>query len=411
VDKLMRKLRPVGKLALALATVAAALMWPLLPAVSQDGIESINSHAYFFRLIAKYMHGDEPVDFDIVVGCNVRVTTYASDSPSYDAFRDLLFFVKATTDEAAVLQIVPNACQGQTTDNGSVPADFLPGAIWFDSKDDFSLGVAYIAEDAFENPNAKLKFLGAEIHPATKEQWEAFKPINAQNLLSPKWFSHIPPRPSIEEVKAHLWNRKKLFEWLPFFDCQGVMRYRLSEPAAQELLRQQWPPSHPRFWRPSQGTVFDFLNRLRAMNHARGPLLDGHYYRKYFTVYETSGFGTRVGGGTFWSGGIASKVYPVRQDDGFPWATTALATAATIYRDVDLMGGKNSGYAYCYNYFRGGVVTETHLPNYLQRQFATRVDGEPLELEDLPGITAADIPSPFFENDEYIYFEFHFSLS
>ena len=90
--------------------------------------------SYFFRLTAKYMHGDEAVNFDIVVGCAVRVTVYGNDTNLYDAFRDPIFFVVPTRDGGAIMQIVPNACRGETSDNGDVPKDFLPGAIWFDDR-------------------------------------------------------------------------------------------------------------------------------------------------------------------------------------------------------------------------------------------------------------------------------------
>jgi hypothetical protein len=128
----------------------------------------------FFRLKASYLRGSERIDFDIVVGCNVRVTAYKDGEESYDAVRDPLFFVKATQDGGALLQIVPNACLGQTTQNRDVPKDFLPGAIWFESKDDFSFGIGYVTEDAFESPRSKLKFLGATITKASRREWEAF---------------------------------------------------------------------------------------------------------------------------------------------------------------------------------------------------------------------------------------------
>ncbi len=348
-----------GRWIVAALTVAVAewLLWPSASQIARapSVTKSVNDHAYFFRLTAKYKHGDEPVEFDIVVGCGVRVTLSDAVGSSYDAFRDPLFYVKATQDGGAVLQIVPNACQGQTTDNGRVPQDFLPGAIWFDKKDDFTFGIAYIAEDAFENPKAKLKFLGAAIHPATKQEWEAFRPINGRNLLSSKWFSHFPPQPSMEEFKAHLWDREWIFNSWPIFDCYGVMRYRLTESAARELLQKDWPESRPRFWMPPGKQRAELEDRLKLMNEGRGPLLDGHYYREYFSIYETSGFGTRSGGGAFWSGGIASKVFPRRADDGVHWLKRELADAPIIYRDVDLINGTNAGYAYCYFQLRVGL--------------------------------------------------------
>jgi hypothetical protein len=401
-----------GILVLVVATLATGVAWLAAPWASrtlwgQVSTTSVQDSTYYFRLTAKYLHGDEPVDFDIVVGCGVRVTLSEAVGSSYDAFRDPLFYVKATKDGAAVLQIVPNACGGQTTDNGRVPADFLPGAIWFDSKDDFTLGIAYISEDAFENPKAKLKFLGVAIHPATKAEWEAFRPINAKNLLSPKPFSHGAPFPSVDEVRAHLWNKKKLFEWRPLFDCQGVIRFRVTDPAARDLVRRYWPITRPRFWMPAGPERAELESRLKAMNDGKGALMDEHYYGEYFRYYSYNGFSTRSGGGAFDRDGFPPKYYPYRADDGFPWVTPVLAEAPIIYRDVDLDSGHNAGLLYCYSQFRVGPWTETHLPNYFSRRFATRVDGELVEFED----EGPDFPSPFFENDEYVYFEFHFSLT
>jgi hypothetical protein len=410
-------LKITGTLGLVAAFgVAAWLGYPaaLAPSLAQDTTKSVTDSSYFFRLTAKYMHGDEPVDFDIVVGCAVRVTAYGDESSSYDAFRDPLFFVKATADGAAVLQIVPDACQGETTDNSQVPGDFLPGAIWFDRKDDFTLGIAYIAEDAFENTKAKLKFLGAAIHPATRKEWEAFQPVNAENLLSPRWFSQIPEPRSPEEIQAHLWDRKKIFEWSPRFDCHGVLRYKLSDPAATELVRQYWPPERPRFWMPGGQEISNLVSSLDALNEAKGPRIatDGQYYRNSFKMYGHRGFPTRSGGGAFdGASGFATEIFPIRVDDGLPWFNPALAIAPTIYRDIELAGGANVGYAYCYHWLRGGWITDEHLPNYFDRVFATRVDGERIRLDGRPGVTAADIPTIFFENDMYVYREFRFGLN
>lgn len=130
--------------------------------------QSVQNRELFFRLISKCQHGDETVDFDIIVGCGVRVTSYISGGSSYDSARAPVVYAKATRDGGAIWQLVPHACKGQTTENGQVPSDFLPGAIWFDSKDDFSLGIGYLTERAFNSPQSKLRFLGASIAEATR---------------------------------------------------------------------------------------------------------------------------------------------------------------------------------------------------------------------------------------------------
>jgi hypothetical protein len=75
------------------------------------------------------------------------------------------------------------------------------------------------------------------------------------------------------------------------------------------------------------------------------------------------------------------------------------------------MNGANAGYTYCYYHLRVGSITGAHLPDYFDRHFATRVDGETVYLDDQPGLMGPDLPSPFFENDEYMYEAFWFNLS
>src|SRR5262249_47256499 len=154
--------------------------------------------------------------------CGVRVTVYGDQSSSYDSLFDPRFFVKATRDGGAILLDTPNACAGETTDDGRVPKDFLPATVWFDKASDFTLGTAYLSEDAFENPRSRLKFLGAAIHKATLADWDAFQPAFAQNLLSTKPFMYGTPAPPDSEIAANLWNKVKLAQWLPVVQCYGV---------------------------------------------------------------------------------------------------------------------------------------------------------------------------------------------
>src|SRR5262249_40856576 len=169
------------------------------------------------------------------------------------------------------------------SERGRVPKNFLPGAIWFDKAGDFKLGIAYVTDEAFENPTSKLRFLGASIHSATQQEWEDFGPVDAQNLLSPEWFSRAPPRPSKAEIRNNLWNKDVISKWWPAFDCHGVRRYRLSEPAARAVLKSFWPESRPAYWMPK--ATDQVLSRLDSLNGGKGPLIEGHYYRDYFKLY------------------------------------------------------------------------------------------------------------------------------
>lgn len=49
--------------------------------------ESVTTGAYFYRLKARYSYGDEPVEFDTVVGCSVRITRYRGGNTGFLASR------------------------------------------------------------------------------------------------------------------------------------------------------------------------------------------------------------------------------------------------------------------------------------------------------------------------------------
>src|SRR5688572_12212882 len=83
--------------------------------------ESSEDRGVFYRLVSEYEHNGGAVDFDIVVGCNVKVTSYGDGGSSFDAFRYPSVFAKKTKDGGELWQLVPDACQGQTTANGRVP--------------------------------------------------------------------------------------------------------------------------------------------------------------------------------------------------------------------------------------------------------------------------------------------------
>jgi hypothetical protein len=397
--------------ALALIGVLALAPW-LYPIVSSW----IRDDGVFFRLKASYLHGSEQIDFDIVVGCSVWVTAYKDGEKSYDAVRDPLFFVKATQDGGALLQIVPNACRGQTTKNGDVPTDFLPGAIWFDSKDDFSFGIGYVTEDAFESPRSKLKFLGGTITKATRREWKAFRPIAAQNLLSPRPYTWGDiPRPEWREIHENLWNKSKIAEWRPLLSCRGIWRMELVDPQQREALHQYWPAAKPRYWRPSKvDGIIRQLADLQSDREITGP--DGPL-SKYRFVYAQSGFPTRAGGGKFLSGDrwsqIPAELYPVRANVGVPWLDPSLASAETLHFDVDLDGGQNRGFVYCYHQlYPGDPISEQHIPNYFRRSIETRLDGVSVEPRQEAGEAVTGIRSQFFEDDRYYYFGvMDFSLS
>lgn len=395
----------------AVLTIAAIYTGTLYSA-RQSTADTVEDSSVFYRLLTKYQHGDEIVEFDIVVGCAVRVTRWGDGDKSYDAFRDPAVYVKATEDGGAVLQMVPDACRGETTENGEVPHDFLPGALWFDDATNLSFGIAYVTEDAYESPRSKLRFLGASIEPATRTDYEAFEPIAAKNLMDPRPLFAFMPLPSAEEVKRHLGDSRTLTKIWPGLDCSAIRRLHLSDPNQRAVIAEYWPPSRPRFWMPTEAQLEEINKRIGIYNRV---LADGREARAYSKLnYNVgNGFPTRAQGGVLRSkhrawDKLPPTVFPLRRDEGIPWLTRDFLTATTIHRNIDLAEGQNQGFAYCYADIAG---QDLGVPAYSNGKFETRVDGHPIFGEELDSRTPRGRPWPFFERDEYFYRQDTFGLN
>jgi hypothetical protein len=395
----------VAALSLAIACVGNATL------ATPDGYtKSVTEGSRFYRLVAHYMHGQEKVDFDIVVGCGVRSINYRDNDSSFDDIRDPLIFAKPTGDGGAVMQIVSDACRGETTDSGEVPPDFLPGAVWFDDKSDLSFGIGYTTEDAFENPRSKLKFLGAQIHPATADEWQAYQPLARTNLMRSRIYTYrgSVAQPNQEAIQAHLWDVQKLKVWRPWLLCTGIKRVKLSDPAERAALAALRPAGNPRFWMDDAKpeTRQAKLSAISKADGKPGISVGAHDFGDYQDDYQSSGFPTRAHGGKFTPSAYPAEVFPFRDPRGLHWLTPAVGTSPVIDFDIDLDGGKNLGFIYCYSGLVNGTpVGDAHLPGYLERRFTTRIDGISVEVPG--GADSAFSQGPFvgfFEGDQYYYF-------
>jgi hypothetical protein len=361
----------------------------------------------FYRVKAAFTHGAQRIDFDVVSACGVRTTGYADNSSSFDVlFRDPIAFAKRTQDGGAVMLLVPSGCREETTAGGQVPEGLLPGAIWFD-RQDLILGVGYLTDESYAYPDSQLKFLGATMEAATHRDWDAFQASAAQDLIDPKVFSLAPPWPAIDEISAHLWDRAKMASWSrPWFHCYGYQRLHLTNPDARREVASFRPPGNPRYWSPGYPKLSTLLVAIKA--HSEDLEIDGRPMREYFNFSGASlGFPRRHANGTIqWPtlGFRPSEIFPLRADDGVPWASPSVAEADTIYRDIDRKD--HAGQTYCYSVYGGpdvNPVFKAHLPNYFSRHFALRIDGETIATEGRPGVTYADLPQYFFEADEWLY--------
>ena len=142
-------------LLIALIAVSAAL-WAgadkLMSRASRVQATYSKDNGYFYRLIAKFTVKEtgEELNFDYVVACNIRVTRWRDGGLSNDSTFSPHVMVKTTSAGHAVMLKTLKECAGLTSENGNLPPDLLPIAIWFDSVDDLSVGLACVSEDAYD---------------------------------------------------------------------------------------------------------------------------------------------------------------------------------------------------------------------------------------------------------------------
>jgi hypothetical protein len=400
--------------AFALSTVLLIVSALIVPYANRSNsfagvTESTERAGYFFRLKAKYSHNGEPIDFDIVVACSIRIDRHRGGDSGFLAARYPRFIVQRTHNDNAVMQIVPIACRGETTENGMVPVDFLPGAVWFDKLGDYRFGIGYVSEDAFDNPSSQLKFHGAMIEKATHADWEAFEKLAADNEgMRSRYYD----RPYYWTGDANRIAKSSGSEIEAAYAraCRGVIRYKLSE-AARKVVRKYWPDSKPQFWATSNrddGPWPDLLNLEKTTPiFANGFRLIQHLYA---ANYEYGGFATRNWGGMIHSNvrkRLPAEFFPVRFDEGVPWVfLEKVSNSPYLAKHVEIRTGPGKGFLYCYTILAGELAVA--VPDARSRRTGTQVDGTWVIT---PKLKNRKWPNPFFEADEYMYREFEIGLS
>jgi hypothetical protein len=200
---------------------------------------------YFYRFKASLAYKGEPLDFNIVVGCNVRVTTYKDNDRTVEVGVAPMVYGLKMKDGRGVVIRPPVACQGETTENGKVPAALLPLLVTYENADQPWFGLAYASEDAYESPISELKFFGATIGKATREEWQEWRRIEApKNFVTYELLG-------INE--KNMWDNP---HWKPGYRamssmCTGFSWVRLPD-SVRDAIRPYWPASKPHFWYGSE---------------------------------------------------------------------------------------------------------------------------------------------------------------
>jgi hypothetical protein len=200
----------------------------------------------YYRLKVNLAYKSEPLAFDVVVGCNVKITRYKDNSRTVEtAIAPYVYGLKMPDGRGVVVR-PPEACGGETTEDGRVPATLLPLIVTYDRAEAPWFGVAYASDDAYENPHSELKFFGATISAATRAEWE-----NWRRTEAPKNFITY----ALLGVNAEdIWTKVKWQPGQQFMphECQAVARVKLSD-YARDIVSQHWPTHRPTYWYPDQG--------------------------------------------------------------------------------------------------------------------------------------------------------------
>ena len=312
----------------------------------------------FYRMRVGLSHEGERIDFDIVVGCAIRVTNYIDGDRSFDARHYPATYMKRIEGGHGVLLRIPRYCDGWTTDNGKVPEDMVPPIVWYEDADDWIFGTGYYSMDAYENPNAQLEFHGASVHAAKREEFEAALPqMQSDNLVPQDGYAKPRPHPTEAEKKAHSWDKQWLARWFPFVPrCYGVRRFDLTDEAANELLRAHWPDHKPRFWSlpqtPQSNELPALTGPLWRLNDKRGPRVGEHYLNDYYKPreHQSRGFPGPSGEAT-WPAHrpyYTATYYPAENDTALPWVTKEKLETRELSMRYLVDSEEHKGFLYCH---------------------------------------------------------------
>jgi hypothetical protein len=360
---------------------------------------------YYYRFKASYTYKGEPLDFDIVVGCNVSVTTYKDNDRTVEVGIAPMVFGLKMKDGGGVLVQPPEACQGETTENGRVPKTLQPLVVTYESADAPWFGLAYVTEDAYASPISKLKFFGASISKATREEWLEWRRTEA-----PKNFV------TYELLGINAKNKWEHIQWKPGYramgsECTGFSWVKLPDPV-REAIRPYWPASKPRYWYRNQEVESAFreagnFNGYGYQNPKPGLLFEGQRLYSYF------GLPTSKPEVMFLSKDSAvGALYPARNDlslnrldESGELLPDIKAKAKKTYADVTV-DPKLKGFAYCD--MVAGNIDSTPSSISFNQLMTGRINGEAISEDALTWHQTQFDHA--FERDEYVFFYKRYSM-
>ncbi|MGJ4947298.1 hypothetical protein [Bradyrhizobium sp. HKCCYLS20291] len=378
------------------STVQALLRrWSYTKSVERDS-------GTYYRLNVKLVYRGAPLNFDIVVGCNVKITRSMDNDRTVEVGILPMAYGLKMTDGRGVVVKPPQACGGETTANGKVPAALLPLVVTYQNADEPWFGLAYASDDAYESPRSEMKFLGATISEATKPQWEEWRRVEApKNFLTFEVLG-INPKNPWDQIRWRIGDR------FMGTRCHAAARVKLAD-AVRAPVNAKWPVDRPTYWHTNE-EVKRILRGRPAGNVLPEWLFDDYRFEQYLSHGASQGLPRLKAGAVMYrADDVAGAIYPARTDftpnllgpDGrlppdIAAKTNVSWTATEVLPEL-------RGFAYC-----DTLSNVTGFPSYIDWQLnlgrtVNRINGELIQEahEDGGGRTRSGAA---IERDEYVYF-------
>ncbi len=355
---------------------------------------------YFYRFTARYSHKGEPLVFDYVVACNIRITSYRGGDRSDDSTYAPKAMMLPTKSGGAVMVRTINACRGETTENGQAPEDLFPMAIWFDDVDDMTFGWGYATWDAYESESSQLEFHEARISAATRADWEAWREASAKDfepvgMITTPWGVNYAEPSSRRNPNVSSDTAKRILAR----QCSGYVRLKIPNNIRREFQSFRKNQEH-KYWyiEKSITEIFKIMER--------GEFPNGKEFKNLapggtILYAGTSGLPRWGGGGTLYKQfehTVPYEVYPL-----LPISRSLdrklLEPTSRYPRNLLIDSNRTRGFLAC-----GGDAPYDLNPHRFDSEFARKKKPVVVNGVDVVGPHRTwGEPSIFFERDEYMF--------
>ncbi len=228
-----------------------------------------NPHESFFRITASMIADGEPLEFNVVVACSTTVYGGGGGGAGFSVKQYPYYYAVRIKNNHAVQLVTQDGCDGMTTDNGKVPANYLPPLLWYENADDLSLGYLYLTDDAFEGTRSKLKFIKASVHKATREDFEIWRKADeAKNLILPERQPYLNDLRKIEykyKLQPEFEKDPRLiWKYIAVSECFAIRRMPM-HPALQAYIRSIRPAGSGKYWAAEYTPNRQLIDKVKNM--------------------------------------------------------------------------------------------------------------------------------------------------